>query len=58
MSNTYLEANNYLTPLQQEEEEEEEEEEPEKQINMTHTTKTTPKGNKWMRRANRQKEKR
>ena len=56
MSNTYLEVNNYWTPLQQEEDEEEEESE--KQINMTQTTKTRPKGNKWTRRATRRKESR
>jgi hypothetical protein len=55
-SNTYLEVNNYWTPLQQEEDEEEEE--AEKQINTTQTIKTTPKGNKWTRRATRQKESR
>ncbi len=55
-SNTYLEVNNYWTPLQQEEDEEEEE--AEKQINMTQTIKTTPKGNKWTRQATRQKENR
>ena len=56
MNNTYLEVNNYWTPLQQEEDEEEEE--PETQINMTHIIKTTPQGNKWTRQATRRKEKR
>ncbi len=51
MSNTYLEVNNYWTPLQQEEDEEEKE--AEKQINMTQTIKTTPKGNKWTQQATR-----
>ncbi len=40
-----------MTPLQQEEDEEEEE--AEKQINMTQTIKTTPKGNKWTQQATR-----
>jgi hypothetical protein len=44
MSDTYPEVDNYWTPLQQEENKEEEESE--KQINMTHTIKTTPQGNK------------
>jgi hypothetical protein len=56
MSDTYQEVDNYWNPLQQEGKEEEEKSE--EQINMTHTIKTAPKGNKWMQRATRQKEQR
>jgi hypothetical protein len=52
MSNTYPEDNYYWTPLQQEGNKEEEESA--EQINMTHTIKTTPKGNKWTQRATQQ----
>ena len=50
--NTNPEDDNYWTPLQQEEEEKKEELE---HINMIHSIKTKPKGNKWMRRVERQR---